>query len=331
MFVQSRQHGRAAAWVGFWTVLLSYLALLVWRAIQWDQMSEYPVINGFTINTLLAYLFFEANEPTLVIATLASLSMRMGFDGDIAALLETFAGRHPTRASEYQKYLDRFEREAGRRSWIITAVVSTGVAVFAWIFHRTNPDSGLYDWRSITVRAICVVFLVWVACWSVSGLRNVIRPLMGDISNEIQPLHPDHSGGVGEFGACIVRLSSPLIAVVLLLASWAALPIISEDYDASFGAFVVPVLVLCAVPLVLYAWLPLWHVHVLLDRAKARMLDSLWLTKPIPSVAEEEQDTMLKTIEYVNGVSAWPFGSLSPVILLIVSQGAALLPKILGK
>jgi hypothetical protein len=329
---RARQEGSIVAWVAFWIVLLSYSALLAWRAIQWDGMPDhYPEIHGYLIKTLFSYLFYEANEPTLVIATLASLCARMAFGADPESLLETFKGRHPNRKADYDEHLGAFEHHAGEVNWIFTACFFVGVAVLAWAFHRRYPDVGLDDWDSVTVRAISVFFLIWSACWSISALRRLICPLMPDIAREIQLLHPDHSGGVGEFGASIVRVSSPLIAVVLLLVSWTALPVISEDYSATFGGLALLLLLLCALPLILYAWLPMWRLHVLLDSARVRMLESVGSPQPNPSVAENASPDILKTAEYVNSMSTWPLGSLSPLILMIGSQGLALLSKAVGK
>ena len=324
----SRLNGRAMAWVGLFMVIVSYSALLGWRAICWSALPDYPTINGYCIQSLFAYLFYEANEPTLVVAATASLCARLTFDGEVAALLAIFAGRHPDRTPEYHMLGAAFEKHTGRRGcfWII--LLSCAVGTVAVIFHWKYPDVGLHDWDSVSVRPLCAVCLMWVLWWSVSAVRHVFRPLMRGISEEIQPLHPDHAGGVGEFGACMLRVGSPLFATALLLGSWVVLPVISQDYSPQFGAVILMLLVLCGLPTLIYAWRPLWQLHVLLEGAKARALEDLSPPALNSTEARAAFNSNRETIAYLNGMSTWPLGSLSPMILLILSQLAALLSKV---
>lgn len=304
---------------------------------------------------------------SLLIPLILCAALYAAWTGRIAPLFRRLvAGKRlisPTPGSDLLAEYDQFTREYQRLlhsgwRWLPVAVsVGLGV-VFQFL---SNPYADLYrptgrplmDGLALAHLTLLYVImpLIWdyfvgIAVWSWIATSITIRKLTPAFILNIQPSHPDHSGGLKFVAEFCQFMALPLFIAVILasiygiggvLTGWIN---VSRDVRAIVLVSNASLLIGVVLTFIVFLW-PLWDIHLAMldkrrayenefaDRAAAAesrlraYLDESKLAEA--KTARDELDTLQAVHPDKTGYPVWPFDQkvllrfLTPQILPILS------------
>ena len=114
----------------------------------------------------------------------------------------------------------------------------------------------------VPLMAIYVTRLIWT-------MRCVGKKFHEEGILQMQPLHPDKAGGLGEFGHLAWQIDLLLLPLVAILAIWY---LVTGSYDLWPFIFAM-VFAIIAIPC--FFFLPLWGMHTAMSQGKRQEIQSL--------------------------------------------------------
>lgn len=350
--------GNLGSLVLFFSVLLYVPALLAakvdgsWFLPEGDKgfLEEFLLPAGVIIIALVAYIFRTIMDflPTAVMSI-----VKYKINPELSEQIKPEAKEHIKKAASFI-----FQTDGGRS--ISSLMFDIGLGIFlmisvialqiAKLFKDPTASTLWADpphlWGNIAMITVWFILIYFariigsyvvrisVALWRLGRILDQEKLL------DVEPLHPDGAGGLGEFGKLAWRMDLLLMPLVIFLFYW----YFTRGMDPVFYILTIACFIL--VPFVFL--LPLWGVHKAMAQAKREEQDILskrfnlyapimrrWFnnedgtTKEQGFEAQEAIERIHVQYERVSKIPVWPFNTIT-LLKVLTYMLAVLLPTIIG-
>lgn len=180
---------------------------------------------------------------------------------------------------EYRQFLEQYQQAllSNKRYWLVSAItlIYVGYILFALpqafsyysgVAKQVLPLLGIVGFVRFFVGTPLALFLEGYffvsGIWVVATTGRYVKKLAQEFDFNIQPDHPDHSGGLRSLGDLCLGIALPLLILAVLLATYSLCGLFLPNSNLIEPVLADLLLFPVVLPIAAFAFFgPLWNIH----------------------------------------------------------------------